>query len=130
MIELACADGIALVSPEDGGRVASLVLHGRERLVTGTSADVPTQWGIFPMAPWAGRIRRGRLTFEGREYELPIDAPPHAIHGTVYRRPWDVDGDGTLVTELGPTWPFGGLARLRVDLAPGRFQRHPRGPRR
>jgi aldose 1-epimerase len=121
-LELACAGANALVSPEDGGRLASLVIDGRERLVTGTSDDDPMRWGCYPMAPWAGRVRRGRLVFRGYEHLLPIDAPPHAIHGTVYRRAWAVEADGTLVTDLGPAWPFGGLARQRFDLEPGRLQ--------
>ena len=119
MIELTGPDATVLVDLEAGGRLASLVVAGRERLVTGGSQAGPMAWGSYPMAPWAGRLRRGRLSFEGRSYQLPIDAAPHAIHGTVYRRAWRVDHDGSIMTELGPDWPFPGQARQRFELAPG-----------
>ena len=76
-------------------------------------------WGCDPMAPWAGRLRRGRLHFAGRTYRLPIDAEPHAIHGTVYRRVWVVDEEGSMATGLGADWPFAGHARQRITLEPG-----------
>ena len=119
MIELTGPDATARVDLEAGGRLASLVVTGRERLITGGPGAEPMLWGCYPMAPWAGRLREGRLTFEGRTYQLPIDAAPHAIHGTVYRRAWRVDDDGSIVTELGPDWPFPGRARQRFELAPG-----------
>ena len=122
MIDLVAGEATARIDPRAGGRVASLVVAGRERLVTGTIGDDPMLWGSYPMAPWAGRLRRGRLIYGGRAYHFPLDAPPHAIHGTVYRRAWVVDDDGSLVTSLGPTWPFPGHARQRVDLQPGRLQ--------
>ena len=80
-------------------------------------------WGCYPMAPWAGRLREA-ASFGGRTYQLPIDAAPHATHGTVYRRAWRVDDDGSIVTQqivtrLGPDWPFPGRARQRFELAPG-----------
>ena len=118
MIELTGPDATALVDLEAGGRLASLFVAGRERLVTGGPQAGPMAWGSYPMAPWAGRLRRGRLSFAGRSYQLPIDAAPHAIHGTVYRRAWRVDHDGSIVTELGPDWPFPGRARQRFELAP------------
>jgi aldose 1-epimerase len=59
------ADGVTLeVSPFHGGRIASFVVDGRELLVT--SGDAPFWWGCFPMAPFAGRVRRGRFRFRDR----------------------------------------------------------------
>jgi aldose 1-epimerase len=117
-IVLTTDEARATVSPEDGGRLASLVVGGREVLVTDGRGD-PMQWGAFPMAPYAGRIRRGRFHHAGREHRLPINLPPHAIHGTVFDRPWVVDDDGALSCPLGPRWPFGGFARSRFTLRPG-----------
>ena len=124
MIELTGPDATARVDLAAGGRVASLVVAGRERLITGGPEAGPMLWGCYPMAPWAGRLREGRLSFGGRTYQLPIDAAPHAIHGTVYRRAWRVDDDGSIMTQqivtgLGPDWPFPGRARQRFELAPG-----------
>jgi aldose 1-epimerase len=119
VIELTGPDVRVLVDLDHGGRLASLVVDGRERLITGGPQAAPMLWGSYPMAPWAGRIRRGRLAFAGRSYQLPVDAAPHAIHGTVYRRAWRVDHDGSIMTELGPDWPFPGRARQHFELAPG-----------
>ncbi len=79
-------------------------------------------WGIFVMAPWAGRVRHGRFTHEGREYALPIDLPPHAIHGTVYQRAWQLEArdeaSATLRCDLGDAWPFPGFVRQRIGVRP------------
>jgi aldose 1-epimerase len=121
MLELSAPGAHATVSPHDGGRLASLVVGGRELLVTGTAADHPMLWGSFPMVPFAGRLRDGRFRFAGRTYELARNLPPHAIHGTAFERPWEVADDGSLVVELGPGWPLGGHAVQRFDLAEGRL---------
>jgi len=68
------------------------------------------------MAPWAGRVRNGRFTFDGRTWELPRTAPPHAIHGTVYDTRWAWDGPTRLRADLGPDWPFPGHAIQAFDL--------------
>lgn len=122
MIVLTTGDATARLDPQAGGRLASLVVGDAERLVTGSKQDDPMVWGCYPMAPWAGRLRRGRLHFEGRTYPLPIDAEPHAIHGTVYRRAWVVDEEGSMATGLGADWPFAGHARQRITLEPGRLR--------
>lgn len=105
-------------SPE-GGRIVSLTLDGRELLFP-PSAD-PIVGGLYPMAPFAGRIRRGRLTFEGRTWDLPINLPPHAIHGTVFTRTWRQDGD-EWATDLGADWPFAGEAAQTVRLFADRLE--------
>ena len=73
------------------------------------------------MVPWAGRLQYGRFTFEGRTIEMPIDMPPHAIHGTGYTSPWDVVDQGLDHAELTCrlTWSFGGIAHQHVQLTPG-----------
>jgi galactose mutarotase-like enzyme len=75
------------------------------------------------MAPFAGRIRDGRFTFDGRQYRLEQNMPPHAIHGTVLDRAWRVEAQGpdqmTLEVDLGPGWPFAGRVRHTVELRPG-----------
>jgi aldose 1-epimerase len=76
----------------------------------------PMLWGCYPMVPWAGRVRDGRFRFAGGEHRLPLDAPPHAIHGTGYRRPWAVTGPGALGLDLDEDWPFGGRAEVMATL--------------
>jgi aldose 1-epimerase len=114
-IELTAGAARAVVSPADGGRLASLVVGGHELLVTDGGGD-PMQWGAFPMAPYAGRLRRGRLRHAGHEHRLPVNLAPHSIHGTVFDRPWAVAADSSLSCPLGPRWPFGGFARSRFEL--------------
>ena len=110
MIILTTATATVTIDPEQGGRIASFVVEGHELLVT--AADSPMDWGCYVMAPFAGRIRDGRFTFKGEEHQLPRNHPPHAIHGTVFDRPWKVEGmekDRALLScDLGPDWPFAG----------------------
>lgn len=102
------------IDPAQGGRFTSLVVDGQELLVT--EGYGPMRWGCYPMAPFAGRIRDGRFTFRGARHALPHNLPPHAIHGTVFERAWDVTGAGELTIDLGETWPFAGRVTQRVQL--------------
>ena len=118
-MELSASAVRVSIDTKAGGRIASINLRGHELLVT-ESKD-PMGWGSYPMIPWAGRIRKGRFTFRGGEYQLPINMAPHSIHGTCFNRPWDVNEDGTLGIELGGSWPFGGSAIQRFDLTSDRL---------
>jgi aldose 1-epimerase len=114
---LEAGDTRLTVSAQDGGRLTSLVTHGHELLVT--EGYGPIQWGCYPMAPFAGRIRKGRFAFRGRGVALPRNLPPHAIHGTVFERAWTVIGPDALAIDLGPHWPFRGrlTQRFRLEAA-------------
>ena len=105
----------AVIDLVAGGRVASLRVAGRELLKT--EGYGPIAWGSFPMAPYAGRIRGGTFSFDGRTFDLPITMPPHAIHGTVLHRRWRVIGAGAIETGLGPDWPFTGRVVQRFVLS-------------
>ena len=109
---LEAGDVRARVLPADGGRLASVTVGGLELLVT-SSQDGPIYWGSYPMAPWAGRIRHGRFTYAGSEYQLPITMPPHAIHGVVHDRPWEVIGPDAIAIDLDDRWPFRGRMTQR-----------------
>jgi galactose mutarotase-like enzyme len=69
------------------------------------------------MAPWAGRVRRGRFRFAGQEYRLARNMPPHAIHGTTFTRAWNDEGGGRLSISLGPDWPWPGSAVQQFALS-------------
>jgi aldose 1-epimerase len=64
------------------------------------------------MAPWAGRTRHGRFTFEGVEHQLEINSGAHSIHGTVRQQVWTVDDADARSVRMscpfGPAWPFAG----------------------
>jgi aldose 1-epimerase len=110
-------DGAVASIRPDGGRLASLVIDGREILVTDDLH--PFAWGSFPMVPFAGRLRNGSFTFGGRTWQLPRNSPPHAIHGLVAESDWRVDGPATIDLALGEPWPFSGRVVQRFELAPG-----------
>jgi aldose 1-epimerase len=84
------------------------------------------RYGVPIMFPWPNRIRDGRFTFQGVEYQMPIpERGPHAIHGLTREHPWTVEAQGT--DERGAfcrasitigdrpdhVWPF--PTRLRVE---------------
>jgi aldose 1-epimerase len=101
-------------------------LPGREPVdVVGRGSDSPHGWGAFPMAPWAGRVRDGELTWRGRTHRLPTPKPPHALHGLVARVPWEVTRQDrssvTLRRDLGRDWPWPGHATIRYELTPTRL---------
>lgn len=108
------ADCRVRVDAARGGRIASLCVYGEELLLS--AGDDPLAWGSYPLAPWAGRLREGRFRFEGREYRMPCDSGAHAIHGTVFRRGWQIVAGDTLRIELHPDWPFDGFALQRFLL--------------
>jgi len=113
---LRAGDEIELrVDAAAGARISSLRIRGEELLVTRT-AD-PLAWGSYPMAPFAGRLRDGRFLYGAHRHSLPLNMPPHAIHGTVFTRPWEWIGDNMLETDLGADWPWPGRVeqRFRVE---------------
>ena len=116
---LEAGDARVDVAADLGGRIASFRVGGRELLVT--SGPDAIHWGCFPMVPYAGRIRDGTFRFRGRRHRLPINLPPHAIHGTVHERAWRVEDDRSISTDLGPDWPFAGRVVQRFELGPGRL---------
>ena len=95
------------------------------------------------MAPWAGRVRHGRFGLFGADQQLELNfqdgdaADPdrlHAIHGTVFTRPWIVetltddhltarctlDDDPSMKARTG--WRFGGTARQTIELMDGQLR--------
>ncbi len=129
-IELAADGARVVIEPEAGGRLSSLSVEGHELLVgsedgpvAGPSGPEPIAWGLYPMAPWAGRIAHGRFSAGGAEHRLPLTLPPHAIHGTAYiSAHWRVAAGPApdavdLVVDLGHPWPWPARLDQRVRLA-------------
>lgn len=114
---MSSGDTDLVVDLDHGARIASLRIGGHELLIT--EGPSPIEWGFYPMAPFAGRIRDGRLDFNGTVYELPRTLGGHAIHGTVYLQEWEQDNESTFVTDLGPPWPFPGYVRQEIHLGDG-----------
>lgn len=120
-VELVAGPARAVVDAAAGGRIVSLRIAGRELLANSGSSVV--EHGSFVMAPWAGRIRDGVLLVDGRTYRLPTDRThPHAGHGLVMDRPWQVlqavPDQARLRCELDARWPFPGYVVQDIVLLP------------
>jgi len=70
------------------------------------------------MVPWAGRVNRGRFSFDGSQHQLPLNLGNHALHGVGLDRTWTVDEHGSFELALTDPWPFGGVARMVAELHP------------
>ncbi|MFI9721166.1 aldose 1-epimerase [Streptomyces sp. NPDC052396] len=97
-----------------GCRLTSLKIHGTEILRQGE------KYGSFPMVPWCGRTAYGRFRDGDRVRELPVNHPPHAIHGTGRDTAWRiVKADGAsavLAYDLADPWPYPGRVTQTVEL--------------
>jgi aldose 1-epimerase len=118
MISIGSGTATVSVDADHGGRIAALAVAGRQMLIGPAPERGPMHWGSYPMVPWVGRVRRGRFVFGGRQHDLPLDMPPHAIHGTGYRQPWHVESvaDNGLSMSCALDWDFGGRAWQRIDV--------------
>ena len=88
IVQLSAGSTAVSIDTSAGGRVSSLIMDGTELLVT--AAEDTLGWGLYPMVPFAGRVRDGVLMFRGLQYELPLRLPPNALHGTVLDVEWTV----------------------------------------
>lgn len=110
------------------------VVEDRTVDVIAAAADFP-QTGVRPsghgtplLFPFPNRIRRGRFTWEGREYQLPLHpVMGHAIHGFALDRPWRLlhQGERVATAEFQLSrdapdrlacWPADGLIQVTYRL--------------
>ena len=108
------ADGHTATIVEVGGGLRQYTVDGRD-VVFGYAADQICPGGAgAQLAPWPNRLRDGRFTFGGVDYQLPLSEPAthNAIHGLVRWLPWYQVGGGpdsvTVACELPaqPGWPW------------------------
>lgn len=126
-IRLQAGPDRAEVDPLAGGRLSSLIAGGRERLIDRPQAGslLPAiSWGSFLMAPWVGRVRDGRVAWQGRTVELDRNEGAHALHGVGFDVPWQVDRTSEASVEMHLSidpgrWPFAGSVHQRLVLEPG-----------
>ncbi len=78
----------------------------------------------FVMAPWVNRIQDGQFDCDKGNFNLLNENPyniPHAIHGTVMMKTWDIhskESDSiTLNTDFGSLWPYDAeiTYQIRID---------------
>lgn len=87
------AGGYRAVVTECGGGLRELSFDGRP-LIDGFAEDVMAGGGRGQLLmPWPNRIRDGRYTFEGTEYQLPLSEPKrnNASHGLVRWAAWTLE---------------------------------------
>jgi aldose 1-epimerase len=145
-VTLRSGEATVTVYPSAGGRIGQIDVAGQHLLVDVPDTDEahPMLWGAFSMAPWVGRIRRGRFRFDGAEHQLAInhhDGPgpdrAHAIHGLVFDRGVATEAPTSRSMWSGSvdlSWDFGGtvsqtvavfedrvVSTLRLDASVGRF---------
>jgi aldose 1-epimerase len=123
-LRLTAGRAAAEIAPGVGGRLAALEVDGWDLVRRHGWTD--REWGGFVMAPWVGRLRLGHIRWAGREWSMPPDDGPHAIHGTVLDTRWTVTEAGgaraVLEAGLGPAWPFAGRVVQSFDLSPRRLR--------
>ncbi|KRC63606.1 hypothetical protein ASE12_01800 [Aeromicrobium sp. Root236] len=108
----------AVIDPTRGARLTSLVIDGHEVLGRASSPhiDPAIADGCFPMVPWAGRVRDGRLELYGATYELPQTDGTHALHGLGHVAAWERVAEGAYELTIGEPWPTEGIATLTYEL--------------
>ncbi|GHA97285.1 aldose 1-epimerase [Streptomyces termitum] len=119
LTRLTAGDAELTINPGHGGRIESLRIGGTELLKQGD------HYGSFPMVPWCGRTRDGVFRDGAALHRLPLNAAPHAIHGTVRDRAWTLartDGtEAVLTCELDDPWPYKGRVTQVLELAEDRL---------
>jgi aldose 1-epimerase len=120
-------NGLA-VDTAAGGRICSLVLRGRERILSLPAQGIEPSiaWGCYLMAPFAGRVRGASLTWSGRTIELRRNNGIHSIHGAGFDAPWRVveraEASLTLACDFDRSrWPFEGSMRQTLEINPERL---------
>ncbi|GAA4903181.1 aldose 1-epimerase family protein [Tessaracoccus lubricantis] len=80
----------AAVVTQVGATLRSLTRDGAEVLWTFAEDEAPRSSMGRTLVPWPNRIRDGRYTFDGVEYQLPISEVPrnNAIHGLASDHAW------------------------------------------
>lgn len=101
------------------------------------TAEASIDFGMYPMAPWSGRVRDNRVRdYRSGGHDLSANHGPWAIHGTVLDTPTTLvaaDGDAhvdRLVVQSrqdpGPRWPWPMLAvvtwEVRADSVRSRIE--------
>lgn len=116
------------VDTSAGGRISSLVLDGRERILCQPAAGIEPSiaWGCYLMAPFVGRVKDGKVTWNGRTIQLPLNHGRHAIHGAVYDTEWQVTrqtaSSVAMACRFDPArWPFKGSVEQSFEIEPGRL---------
>ncbi|MFD5418918.1 aldose 1-epimerase [Streptomyces sp. NPDC127069] len=102
------------IDQDNGCRIGSLRVDGLELLRQGP------RYGSFPMVPWCGRTANGEFRDGGTVHRLPVNHPPHAIHGLGRDLPWRAasvtDTGAAFYFDLADPWPHPGRVTQTFEL--------------
>lgn len=102
--------------PELGGRLISWRVDDLELLAR--HGDHPVEFGMYPMAPWAGRVKDNRISVQelhrmgisrDEDMPLPVNYGPWALHGTCFAEPVDsmtTKENSVISRQFIPQWPW------------------------
>ncbi|MDM7990661.1 aldose-1-epimerase [Arthrobacter sp. zg-Y877] len=90
-VSLAAGEYLATILPV-GATLAGLTHGGRDVVLPLAEDEIPQAFSGKVLMPWPNRIVGGRYTFEGTEYQVPVNEPETgmALHGLVAWDAWDV----------------------------------------
>ena len=139
LIALSVGDSSARIAPGIGANGVAFEIDGQAIIEPVPSLDglraAPTHGGCPILFPFAGRVRDGRYRFDGRDYQLSLNAPGERahIHGFAPGARWRVASqddtscvcvfDQTMLApdeRSGYPWPF--ALTVRWSLTPGRLR--------
>ncbi len=112
------------IDPDAGNRATSWRV-GDLSLLAEHGSD-PRERGMYPMGPWAGRLRDNAFDFRGRRHALPLTYAGWAMHGTIPTQPAEIiehrqEADrAVLVARVveHPGWPWATAIDIAWDLRP------------
>lgn len=85
-----------------GAHVDRLSLAGADVLKPSGDGR-PTHGGAAVLIPFAGRVRDGRYSFDGKAFALPVGPSGHASHGFAKDAPWRIVRKGAASATLETT---------------------------
>ncbi len=95
MLVLKCGDYSAVIEPEKGGLVSSLIWNDRELFYNPKSRPQAPNgihlYGCWPLVPFANRAFEGKLRFEGREIQLQFNDEKSTMHGFGWQNAWKIE---------------------------------------
>jgi len=113
-VRLTAGDAELTVDPAHGCRISSLRIGSTELLRQGE------RYGCFPMVPWCGRTGYGQFRNGDASHQLPLNSPPHAIHGTGRDAAWKTahtdKAQAAFYYDLAEPWPYEGRVTQTFEL--------------
>lgn len=75
-----------------GAGLAGLIYRGHELIVPHRVDECPPSYLGKVLMPWPNRVAGGSYSWEGRDYDLPVDEPAFgtALHGFVAFQEWEI----------------------------------------